>query len=188
MKKRILSVIIFSAFSVCFAGTEELSKQAVAFYNDNNYIKTMDLILQINENERSAEDWLILGNIYADKGQLEDAIYTYKKAVVCDKKCYKALYNLGNYYAERGQFDLALENYKKASKIKADNPYIFYNLGCIYLKKGMLNQARTNFNKAIMYDSKIPEFHYNLAYVYKKLNKDKMAQTYLDNYNKLISE
>ena len=39
-----------------------------------------------------------------------------------------------------------------------------------------------------MYNNKVPEFHYNLAYVYKKLNKDKMAQTYLDNYNKLVSD
>jgi tetratricopeptide (TPR) repeat protein len=175
-------------FSSCFAASDELSKQAVAFYNDNNYVKTMDLILQINEKERSAQDWLILGNIYADKGRLEDAIYMYKKAVERDKKCYKAYYNLGNYYTERGQFDLALDSYTKASKVKDDNPYIFYNLGCIYLKKDMLNKARANFNKAIMYDSKIPEFHYNLAYVYKKLNNDKMAKTYLDNYNKLISE
>ena len=37
-----------------------------------------------------------------------------------------------------------------------------------------------------MYKNDIPDFHYNLAYVYKKLGKDKLAQTYLDNYNKLI--
>ena len=32
----------------------------------------------------------------------------------------------------------------------------------------------------------IPEVHYNLAYVYKSLGKDKVAQSYLDNYNKLL--
>ena len=188
MRKKLSTVIFLSLFSVCFASSDELSKQAAAFYNDNNYVKTMDLILQINEKERSAQDWLILGNVYADKERPEDALYMYKKAVEKDKKCYKAFYNIGNYYLERGQYDSAIENYTKATKAKSDNPYIFYNLGCAYLKKDMLNQARANFNKAIMYNSKIPEFHYNLAYVYKKLNKDKMAQTYLDNYNKLVEE
>jgi len=188
MRKKVLTAFILSLFSVCFAASDELSKQAVAFYNDNNYVKTMDLILQINEKERSSQDWLLLGNIYADKDRPEDAVYMYKKAVECDKKCYKAYYNLGNYYLERGQYDAAIENYTKASKIKSDNAYIFYNLGCAYLKKNMLSQARANFNKAIMYNSKAPEFHYNLAYVYKKLGKDKMAQTYLDNYNKMMSE
>lgn len=51
---------------------------------------------------------------------------------------------------------------------------------------GEIKKAKTNLNKAIMFKSDVPEFHYNLAYVYKKLNKPKLAQTYLDNYNKLV--
>ena len=53
------------------------------------------------------------------------------------------------------------------------------------MKLGDLKKAKTNLNKAIMYKSDVPEFHYNLAYVYKQLNKPKLAQTYLDNFNKL---
>ena len=48
-----------------------------------------------------------------------------------------------------------------------------------------LKKAKTNLNKAIMLKSDIPEFHYNLAYIYKQLGKEKLAKTYLDNYNKL---
>ena len=188
MKRFLFIALIIINCSFVSAGTVELSKQATAFYSDNNHIRTMDLILQINEKERSGQDWLLLGNVMADTGKTEDAVYMYRKAIEKDKKCYRAYYNLGNYYFDRGQYKDAITNYTKASKIKSDNPYIFYNIGCANLKLNNYNQARANFNKAIMYNSKIPEFHYNLAYVYKKLNKDKMAQTYLDNYNKLISE
>lgn len=185
MKNLVIFILLVFCCNACFADSSELSKQATAFYSDNNRIKTMDLILQINEKDRTSQDWLLLGNVMADSLRMEDAVYMYKKAIETDKKCYRAYYNLGNYYFERGQYQEALDNYTKASKIKNENPYIYYNMGCVNLKQGDLNKAKTNFNKAIMFNSKVPEFHYNLAYVYKKLNKEKMAQTYLDNYNKL---
>ena len=187
--KRILSVVFFLTLcSSSFASNIELSKQATAFYSDNNHIKTMDLILQINENDRTAHDWLLLANVLADNGKIEDAVFMYRKAIVVDKKCYKAYYNLGNYYIDKGNFNEAVNNYLKASKIKTDNPYIYYNLGCAYLKMKDLTKAKSSFNKSLMYNTNIPEVHYNLAYVYKQLGKDKLAQTYLDNYNKLTSE
>lgn len=188
MKRIILSVFLILNCSVCFADSSELSKQATAFYNDNNQVRTMDLILQINEKDRTGQDWLLLGNVMADSMRMEDAVYMYKKAIENDKKCYRAYYNLGNYYFERGKYAEAIDNYTKASKIKNENPYIYYNIGCAALKLNDLNKAKINFNKAIMYDSKIPEFHYNLAYTYKKLNKEKLAQTYIDNYNKLAGQ
>ena len=186
MRKVILLIVLLLSCSYCLADSSELSKQATAFYSDNNQVRTMDLILQINEKDRTGQDWLLLGNVMADSLRMEDAVYMYQKAIEKDKKCYRAYYNLGNYYFERGENDKALENYTKASKISNENPYIYYNMGCVNIKQSNWSKAKNNFNKAIMFNSKVPEFHYNLAYVYKQLKKDKMAQTYLDNYNKLV--
>ena len=185
MKKFILLLFLFFNCLICYADSSELSRQATAFYSDNNQVRTMDLILQINEKDRTAQDWLLLGNVMADSLKMEDAVYMYQKAIAVDKKCYRAYYNLGNYYFDRGNYTQALENYAKASKIKPENPYIYYNIGCAALKTGDLNKAKLNFYKAVMYDSNVPEFHYNLAYAYKKLNKENLAKTYLENYNKL---
>lgn len=186
MKKFILFTFIFFSCLTCFAGSSELSKQATAFYSDNNQVRTMDLILQINEKDRTAQDWLLLGNVMADSMRMEDAVYMYKKAIEKDKKCYRAYYNLGNYYYEHGNYNEALENYTKSFKLSPENPYIYYNAGCAALKLGDLTKAKLYFYKAIMFNANVPEFHYNLAYVYKKLKKDKLAQSYLDNYNKLM--
>ena len=182
--KRLFVILLLIIGNICFA-SEDLSKQATAFYSDNNFQKTMDLILQIPEAERSAQDWLLLGNVLQDKGEKDNAVFMYQKAIVVNPKFYKAYYNLANNYAENNQFNLAIENYKKAASLNKENPYIFYNLACVYIKTGELKKAKNNLNKAIMFRADIPEFHYNLAFVYKQLNKPKLAQTYLDNFNKL---
>lgn len=182
--KRLLICICLIVCPAVLA-SEEISKRATAFYSDNNFNKTMDLILQINESDRTAQDWLILGNVLDDKGEKENANFMYNKAIVVNPKFYKAYYNLANNYVEKGQYNMAIEKYKKAISIKKDNPYIFYNLACTYIMQGDLKKAKTNLNKAIMLKNDVADFHYNLAYVYKQLNKPKFAQTYLDNYNKL---
>ena len=184
--KRFLITALLLAGTACFA-SEDISKQATAFYSDNNYQKTMDLILQIDEKERSAQDWLILGNVLEDKGEKDNAIFMYQKAISVDSKYYKAYYNLANHYAQNNQLNMAVQNYKKAASLNKENPYILYNLACTYIKLGEIKKAKTNLNKAIMLKSDVPEFHYNLAYVYKQLDKPKLAQTYLDNFNKLTN-
>lgn len=184
MKRLVLLLVLFLGINGCFAN-EELSKQATAFYSDNNHNKTMDLLLQIDENERSAQDWLLLGNLMDEKGEKDNAIFMYQKAINTDKKYYKAYYNLANLYLADGKYNMAVTNYKKTVSLNKENPYVFYNLGCAYLKLGEVKKARSAFQQAVTLKNDVPEFHYNLAYAYKSLDKTKMAQIYLDNYNKL---
>lgn len=186
MKRFVLIAFICSTLT-CYA-SDELSKQATAFYSDNNYQKTMDLILQIPEDKRTAQDWLLLGNVLDDKGEKENALFMYQKAIMVNSKYYKAYYNLANNYADNSQYNMAIANYKKAASLNKENPYIFFNMACTYMKLGDFKKAKTNLNKAIMLKNDIPDFHYNLAYIYKQLNKPKLAQTYLDNYNKLTQQ
>ena len=171
----------------CFA-TNSLSKQATAFYSDNNFQQTLDLLLQIGENERSAQDWLLLGNLLDEKGEKENAIFMYQKAINTDEKYYKAYYNLANHYLADEKYNMAVENYKLAIKYNKENPYIHYNLACAYIKLADLKKAKSHLIKAVTLNKNIPEIHYNLAYVYKQLGKEKIAQDYLDNYNKLTNE
>lgn len=187
MKRALLFLLFILGINTCFA-SEDLSKQATAFYSDNNYNRTMDLLLQIDENERSAQDWLLLGNLMDEKGEKNNAIFMYQKAINTDSKYYKAYYNLANIYLEEERFNMAVDNYKKALKYNKTNPYVYYNLGCAYIKLGEVKKAKSAFLNALTLKNDIPELHYNLAYVYKSLNKPKLAQTYLDNYNKLLQQ
>lgn len=186
MKRVVLILLSSLILNTCFA-SDDLSKQATAFYTDNNYNRTMDLLLQISEENRSAQDWLLLGNLMDEKGETDNAVFMYQKAINTDSKYYKAYYNLANIYLSEERYNMALDNYKKAVKLNSTNPYVYYNMGCAYIKLGDMKKAKTALLKAVTLKNDIPEVQYNLAYVYKNLNKSKTAQIYLDNYNKLLN-
>lgn len=74
MKKFVilLSIIILNVGNA-FADVD-LSEQAKLLYADNNIAATFDLLLSIPEDDRTAENWLLLGNILQDKGRTSDAL------------------------------------------------------------------------------------------------------------------
>lgn len=162
------------------------SEQAVLFYNDNNVKRALDTLISISESNRTAQDWLLIGNILQDQEKISDATFMYERAIKVDPKFYKAYYNLGNIYLADDKPFLAIENYRKANKSNNTFAYGYYNLGCAYLKAGDLKKAKIAFLKAIELKNTEPNFHYNLAYTYKMLKKPKLAKQYLGFYNKLM--
>lgn len=166
---------------------QELSQQAVAFYNDNNLEEALNTFLKVPEKYRTAQDYVLIGNILLDLEKPEDAVFMYKRAILTDEFYYKPYYNIGNICLNDDRFYMAIDYYKKAIKYAPDFAYAYYNLGCAYIKTGELTKAKSKLAKAIELKNTEPDFHYNLAYVYKKLNKPKLANIYLENYNKLTS-
>lgn len=162
------------------------SEQATILYNDNNLQPAMTYLTKIRENDRTEQDWLLIGNILQDQGKISDAIFMYQKAITINPKFYKAYYNLANIYLEQDKYYLAIENYRKANKSNPEFAYAYYNLGCAYLKIGDLKKAKIVFLKAIELKNTVPEFHYNLAYTYKMLKKPELSKQYLGFYNKLM--
>ena len=185
--KKIILILICLILSAKFVIAEEnLVETATALYNCNKIDLALDTFLKIPEKERSADDWLLIGNILMDKNKRSDAVFMYQRAILITPNYYKPYYNLGVLYLEDERFYMAIDNFKKAIRYNPEFAYAHYNLGCAYLKAGEVKKARSEFNKAIELKNNEPDFHYNLAYVYKKLNKQKMAETYLKNYNDLI--
>lgn len=162
------------------------SEQATIFYNDNDVKNALQTLLAIKENDRIAQDWLLLGNILQDQEKNSEAIFMYQRAVSVDPDFYRGYYNLGNMYLADDKPFMAIENYRKANKLNNEFPYAYYNLGCAYLKIGDLRKAKIAFLKAIELKNTEPDFHYNLAYTYKMLNKPKLAKQYLGFYNKIM--
>lgn len=165
-----------------------LSQQARVFYAQNDIDKALETLDAIPEAERTAQDWLLIGNILQDKENIEQAIYMFNKSVQTDPKFYKAHYNLGYIYLSKNQPNMALEEFKKSVKYKSDFSYGYYNIGCAYLKLKKYSQARYNFFRSQNLRANEPNVYYNIAYTYKMQGKDKQAQTYLDLYNKMMEE
>ncbi len=167
---------------------QNITNQANIFYAENDIKSAFNLFLSIPENERSAQNWLLLGNILQDQGKIDEAIFMYNRAIQLDDKYYKAHYNLGNIYLQDGRPNMAIEQYKKVIKLNPEYAYAHYNLGCAYIKLGKYSKAKFELLTATDLKNTVPDFHYNLAYVYKQLKKEKQAKQYLEYYNKLIME
>ncbi len=178
-KKEVSSIIQSEQF-------QTITSQANVLYAENDIKSAFNLFLSIPEEERTAQNWLLLGNILQDQGKIDEAIFMYNKAIQVDETFYKAYYNLGNIYMQDGRPNMAIEQYKKVIKLKPEYPYAHYNLGCAYIKLGKYGKAKYELLTAIDLKNTVADFHYNLAYVYKQQNKEKQANIYLDYYNKLI--
>lgn len=186
MKKVLLTILLMLLYANVNAEEMSKSQQAVAFYNDNNIEEAINLLKTIPENDKSAQDWLLIGNLLQDKNQMSEATFMFKRAILVDKNYYKPYFNLANIYLNEERPLMAIDNYKTVVKLKPDFAYGYYNMGCAYLKIGNIKKAKRYFAKAVELKNTEPDFQYNLAYCYKKLNKIKLANKHLEFYNKLM--
>jgi len=185
MKRILAGLFIFlTTATSCIANIS--NEEIRILYAENNIKDSFNLLLSIPEEERTSENWLLMGNILQDEGKVDDAIFMYNQAIAVDEKNYKAHYNLGNLYLEQDKPNLAIDEFKKVTKYKPDFAFGYYNLGCAYLKIGKPKSAKWQFYKAIDLNNQVADFHYNLAYTFKQLNNEKQAKVYLEFYNKLI--
>ncbi len=168
--------------------SDPISEQARVLYAQNDIDGAYAIIESKKEDERTSQDWVMLGNIMQDKEQIDKAMYMLNQAINSDPKDYKAHYNLGYIYLSKNQPNMALREFKLAVKYKPNFSYGYYNIGCAYLKLANYGSAKYNFFKALDLKANEPNVYYNLAYTYKKMGKDKQAQTYLDLYNKMIEQ
>ncbi|MBD5403292.1 tetratricopeptide repeat protein [bacterium] len=196
MKKLFITLFILgglfsgSAFAALKKDVEQatpdpVSEQAKILYAQNDIDGAMKILQDKAEDSRSAEDWLLMGNILQDKDKINEAVYMFNQAISVDPKYYKAHYNLGYIYMIQDKPNMALTEFKKSTKYKDDFSYGYYNIGCVYLKLKDYRNAKYNFFRAMDLKNADPNIYYNLAYSFKMLNKEKQAQIYLDLYNKL---
>jgi len=189
MTKRLLIVFILlisGLINSVFATVT--SKDVIEFYSDNNTEEVVKLLSQIPDTEKSALDFLLLGNIYEENGDYNSAISCYKNSIIKDKKFSRAYYNLGYVYASQRDYIKALTYYNTALEYQPENPYIMYNIGCMNLKLSNVKKANKDFTKAINKKSDVSLFYYNLAYTYKLMGDKKLSEDCIDRYNKLKAE
>lgn len=135
----------------------------------------------------------LLGNIYSDTNNSEDAYKYYQKALesLDENTEQETLAELYFKYAlandERGDLKMAYIYYKRCIDIPGDNPYAsisFSNMGSCYYENNDTENARTCFEKAYELDKKSNNYdgiYYNasmLAKIYIE-NSPKIALKYL---------
>jgi tetratricopeptide (TPR) repeat protein len=141
--------------------------------------------------DRNPECWLAHNNLgweLADRGQVDEAIAHFKRALEIKPDYELAQNNLGLFSAGRGQhraariytldqlhnnlglslagrgkFDEAIAQYKQALEIKPDYAEAHNNLGAALAGSGQLNEAIAHYQKALEIDPNFVGAHNNLG-------------------------
>jgi tetratricopeptide (TPR) repeat protein len=106
-----------------------------------------------------------LGYVLRQKGQVDEAIVQYQKALEIDPGYANAHYNFGNALFQKGRVDEAMEHYQKALEIQPQYAEAHNNLGNVLRQKGRVDEAIIQYQKAVVIEPDFAMAHYNLGMV-----------------------
>jgi tetratricopeptide (TPR) repeat protein len=99
------------------------------------------------------------GLVLYEMGHVDDAFFSYRKALELNGEADATLYNIGIYYRDKNRYDEAIDYYQKALAIKPDKTSALGHLVGIYFSK-------KEYKKALEYAEKAYSFekdHINLS-------------------------
>ena len=119
-----------------------------------------------------------LGDALLQKGQVNEALEQFQKAVGIYSNYLEAHYNLGVALFQKGQMDEAVAQYQKALEINPDYADVYYNLGNALLQKGQSDEAVAQFQKALEINPNDADVRGNLgnAFLQKGQSDEAVAQ------------
>ncbi len=106
--------------------------------------------MKINKTiQYSANVYYNLGLDLQNRGQLNEAISCYQKAVELNPNDFEAYNNLGLAMQCKGEINKAINFYKKALSLNPNLDKTYYNLGIALQEKGQFEEAITYYQKAL---------------------------------------
>ncbi len=117
-----------------------------------------------------------LGNIYRRRGELDDAIVEFEKAIAISPRP-RTYSNLGAVYRKKGMMLEAINQYRTAMEINPDDPEPHFGLGIVYAERGDFQNAKSSYERAIELDPFYAEAMGNLGALYAAVGEYKKAIT-----------
>ena len=114
---------------------------------------------------RDAETYNNRGIGYEEKGQYDQAILEYNKALEINPRYAAAYVNRGNAYSAKGQYDQAISEFNKALEINPRYAEAYNNRGIGYEEKGQYGQAILDYNKALEINPRYANPYNGLAWL-----------------------
>lgn len=128
----------------------------------------------LKENDKDAEIYYYIGNIYSSSKKYNESIEYYDKTIKLNPENKKAYNNRALSKNDIGKYYEALEDIKKALELNTvkEDLYIYYdNLGLIKSNIGEHDEAIKYFNRAIELNNKYDNVYNNRGYTYFILEK-----------------
>ncbi len=167
----------FAAITACFVALVPLAvlsweRQGVFASESNLWTDT------VQASPASATARLNLGTVLVEKGQIEQAMVLFQKAVELDARNAQARDDLGHALLEEGHVDESIPQFQKALELYPNYEEAESNLGNAFTQKGDLNEAALHFQKAVEIAPVLALPHYDLGNTFLKLGRldDAVAQ------------
>jgi tetratricopeptide (TPR) repeat protein len=104
-----------------------------------------------------------LGLVLFQRGQLDEAIIQFQKALEIDPDYAEAYGNLGSALVQKRQLDEAIIQFQKALKINFNNAEVHNDLGSALAQKGRVDEGMLQFQKALAINPDLALAHNNLG-------------------------
>ena len=139
--------------------------------------RSLKLIEEVNEGKikTNAAIRYFKGVGYGFKGQNDQAIADFTKAIEINPRFAYAYYNRGNAYGRKGHYDQAISDFTKAIEIDSRFAMPYFSRGYAYGCKGQHDKAISDYNKAIEINPRYAEAHSNRGVAYDAKGNMKKA-------------
>ena len=128
--------------------------------------------------------WNLMGVSAAQIGQLDQAIFAFKRVLAIQPDNASGYNNMGNALKEQGKLEEAVEAYNKALAIKPDNASAYNNMGNALTEQGKLEEAIKAYNKALAIKPDNASGYNNMGNALKEQGKLEEA---VEAYNKALA-
>jgi len=114
---------------------------------------------------KNAKAHLLLGLIYANKGELDKALKFTHYALTLEKS-YSAFHNLALIYANKGEYQNAADAYESALLISPKSASDWYQLGLLHAGNNRFDEGITAYKKVIELNPRIDDAYLGLGAAY----------------------
>ena len=131
----------------------------------NNFVLWEETVKNSPDSSRAYNN---RGNAYGKKGQYDQAIKDFNRAIELKPDDALAYNNRGNAYQYKGEYDQAIKDISRAIELKPDYALAYNNRGYTYGEKREYDLAIKDFNRAIKLKPDFAEAYYNREIAYEK--------------------
>jgi tetratricopeptide (TPR) repeat protein len=107
------------------------------------------VILGAADRQEEAKEYVMRGNLYAERGDYNRAIADFTQAIRLDPNNADAYFGRGYSYANKNDYDRAIGDYNEAIRLKPDDAAAYTNRGSAYAEKGDYDRAIADFTQYI---------------------------------------
>ncbi len=149
-----------------------------AYNSDDNNYKLENYTKAIALDPNFSNAYNNRSNVYANMGNIQEALNDLNKAITLNPKSSVAYYNRGKIYSDSEKYKEAIKDCNKGIELDPNYMLAYFNRGVTYHKIGRHQEAIADFSKAIQLDPTYSDSYYNKGTVYSELGK----------YNEAIKE